>query len=295
MELKHLHTFLTIVETGSFTHAAKKLNYTLPAITAQMAQLERELSVQLFEKLGRTMVLTQAGRQAVPYVREVFASMEKLRGFEQELALCQGELRVGAGETLLCYRLPAVLKAFHQKAPKARLYLRSMNCYDIRDELLAGTLDLGVFYEDVGGFGSQLTTYALGNCPVGLVASPEIRRCFPDFITPHQKIPLPFIINEPNCIFRQMFERYLGERSIELDHTIELWSIPTIQNLVKNDVGVSFLPRFSVENELARGELVEIPTAMAAPEISAVCAHHKNKWVSPLMALFVELCQAARM
>ena len=75
-----------------------------------------------------------------------------------------------------------------------------------------------------------------------------------------------------------------------LDHTIELWSIPTIKNLVRNNVGISFLPRFAVQEELDNGELVEIPTEVANANISAVCGHHKNKWMSPLMQLFIDLC-----
>ena len=93
-------------------------------------------------------------------------------------------------------------------------------------------------------------------------------------------------------IFRQIFEQYLREKNIILDHTIELWSIPTIKNLVKNNVGVSFLPEFPVTEELNHGELVKIPTAISGTKITAVCAHHKNKWVSPLMQLFISLCDS---
>lgn len=293
MEIKYLNTFRTIVETRSFSNAAEKLNYTQSAITFQVGQLEQELSVKLFEKVGRKMVLTQAGEQLVPYVDEVFQSLDKLRCFENDLAECQGNLRIGVGETLLCYQLPGILKEFHRMAPKARLLLRSMNCYDIRNELVDGTLDLGVFYEDVGGFGTSLTTYPFGSYPVTLVASPGTRESYPDFITPDRRISVPFIINEPNCIFRQIFEQYLSEKSIMLDHTIELWSVPTIKNLVKNDVGVSFLPEFAVKEEIESGELVEIPTDISHANITAVCAHHKNKWMSPLMRLFIELCTAA--
>ena len=103
---------------------------------------------------------------------------------------------------------------------------------------------------------------------------------------------VPFIINEQNCIFRQIFEQYLREKSIILDHTIELWSIPTIKNLVKNNMGISFLPAFTAQEELDAGVLVEIPTEIADRTITAVCAHHKNKWVSPLMQLFIDLCTA---
>ena len=132
----------------------------------------------------------------------------------------------------------------------------------------------------------------MGTFPIILVASPETKNRYPDFITPDQKIPISFIINEPNSIFRQLFERYIREKSILLDHTIELWSIPTIKNLVKSSVGISFLPKFSVQEELDRGELVEIPTDLSNVQVSAVCGYHKNKWISPLMQAFIDLCTA---
>ena len=66
MDLKYLQTFAAIVEEGSFTKAARKLNYTQSTITFQMDQLERELSARLFEKVGRNMVLTKAGESLIP-------------------------------------------------------------------------------------------------------------------------------------------------------------------------------------------------------------------------------------
>lgn len=291
MDTKNLHTFKTIVETGSFTRAAEKLNYTQSTITFQMAQLEKALGAKLFEKLGRNMVLTSAGEQLVPYVDEVLSSLDRLQSFEAELEACQGELRVGVGETLLCYRLPPILKEFHRRVPKARLFLRSMNCYDIRNELCSGGLDIGVLYKEVGGLGANLNSYAFGRYPLCLVAAPEVRAAYPDFSTPAQRIPLPLIINEPLCIFRQIFESYLRERDIVLDHTIELWSIPTIKNLVINGLGISVLPEFAVAQELAQGALVRIPIELPQPSIGAVVAHHKNKWLSPLMKCFMELCR----
>ena len=126
-----------------------------------------------------------------------------------------------------------------------------------------------------------------------LIAAPDIKKSYPDFITPNRFIPVPFIINEAMCIFRLIFEDYLRKKSILLDHTIELWSIPTIKNLVMNEVGVSFLPEFTVKKELQTQKLVEIETDMPSPKISAVLAHHKNKWISPLMQCFINLCQSA--
>ena len=235
------------------------------------------------------MVLTKAGEQLVPYVSEVLRSVDKLRCFEGDLAACQGDLQLGVAETQLCYRIPAATGEFCRRAPKARLFLRSMNCYEIRDALLDGALDLGVFYEEVGGLGANLVTHPIGTFPVVLVAAPETKARFPDFITPDRRLAVPFVINEPNCIFRQIFEQYLRGRSIFLDHTIELWSIPTIKNLVKSGLGITFLPKFTVQEELERDELVEVPTAIKVPTITAVCAHHRNRWISPMMRLFIDL------
>ncbi len=291
MDLKYLQTFATIVEEGGFSQAASKLNYTQSTITFQIGQLEQELNVKLFEKIGRRMVLTQAGELLVPYVQNVLRSVDKIQYFQNDLENCQGDLTIGVAETILCYKLPHILAKLQEQAPQARLFIKSMNCYDIRDALLDGTLDVGIFYQNVGGLGDKLSTYSLGSYANILVASPALTKNFLDFTKPAQKLDVPFIINEKNCIFRQIFENYLRERGITLDHTIELWSIPTIINLVKNNVGITYLPRFTIEEDLRNGNLVEIDCAANNTMINAVVAHHKNKWISPLMQLFLNLCR----
>lgn len=149
MEFKYLQTFKTIIEEGSFSKAALKLNYTQPTITFQIGQLEQELSTKLFEKVGRCMKLTKAGEQLYPYINDVLDSIDRLHYFKNDLDEYKGTLQIGVGETLLCYRLPEILRSFHQYAPKTKLLLQSLNCYDIRDKLMNGLLDMGIFYEDV--------------------------------------------------------------------------------------------------------------------------------------------------
>ncbi len=288
MEFKNLVTFKTIVEAGSFTAAADKLNYTQSTITFQMAQLEEEFSTKLFEKVGRKMVLTSAGEAFIPYVDEILDAVGKLNYFEKEAGKCQGELKIGVAETFLCYELPPLLKAFVSKAPRAKLYIKSMNCYKIRNALVSGELDIGIFYQDIGGFGDSLCVTPLRSFPIALVASPETAARFSDFKTQNRKIDIPLIINEPNCIFRQIFEKYLSENGIVLDHTIELGSIATIKALVANDVGISFLPRFTVAEELKTGRLTEIETNVEHRELTIAIGYHKNKWLSPLMNLFID-------
>lgn len=289
MEFKYLETFKTIVLEGSFTKAANKLNYTQSTITFQMKQLEQELSIKIFEKIGRNMFLTKAGKDLIPYVDEALDSLNRLSSFSSDPLKLKGELHIEMGETLLCYKMAPILKKFHQLAPQAKIYLRSTNCYEILDKIKNGKTDMGVFYSNVCQSEEFLQSYQIGEYTMDLVAAPAVKEKYFDFITPNQHLDIPFIIDEPDCIFREIFENYLQSKNIFLDHTIELWSIPTIKNLVKNEVGISYLPTFTVQEDINNGELCKINTDIEDQKLTAVCAHHKNKWVSPLMELFIDL------
>ena len=78
MDTKNLVTFMTILETGSFQRAATQLNYAPSTVTSQMKQLEDELSIQLFEKVGRKMELTQAGKDILPYMERMHQNSRAL-------------------------------------------------------------------------------------------------------------------------------------------------------------------------------------------------------------------------
>ena len=92
-------------------------------------------------------------------------------------------------------------------------------------------------------------------------------------------------------MFRQIFESTLRQREITLENTIELWSIESIKQCVAGNLGVSFLPRFAVEDELKRGTLVELPFSETPLTIHALCAHHAGKAISPAMRVFMQCMQ----
>lgn len=284
MDLRRFITFKTVVEEGSFAQAARKLCCTQSTVTFQIQQLEQELSYPVFEKVGRRMALTPAGKLLLPRVRELTRVLEGIRQISSTEEDIAGDLRVMVGETLLAYKMPEVLKLFRLKAPKVRLSLQSVNCYVIRDSLLNDNTDLGVFYRV--GHDDALHMEYFGQQEVVLVASPLFQGF--DFTKSDQHIPVSFIINEPQCIFRQIFESTLRERKITLDNTIELWSIESIKKCVASNLGISFLPRFSVLRELESGELKELPFSSSPLSITALCAHHAGRTVSPAMKTFID-------
>ncbi|PXW46017.1 DNA-binding transcriptional LysR family regulator [Klebsiella oxytoca] len=284
MDLRRFVTLKTVVEEGSFLRASQKLCCTQSTVTFHIQQLEQELSIQLFEKIGRRMCLTTAGKNILPHIHELIKVMESIRHAARQDQEPSGELRIATGETLLAYKIPAVLQRFKLRAPKVRLSLQSLNCYSIRDALLDDDVDLGVFYRV--GNDEALKIHHFGEQQLVLVASPEHTSL--NFMRRDQHIPLSFIINEPQCIFRQIFESELRKRGITLENTIELWSIESIKQCVAGNLGVSYLPRFAVEQELREGKLVELPFSKKPLTINAVCGYHASKVVSPAMQVFVE-------
>ncbi|MDR1578919.1 MAG: LysR family transcriptional regulator, partial [Synergistaceae bacterium] len=278
MDLKYLTTIKTILETGTFQKAANRLNYTQSTVTFQIQQLEQELSLKLFERIGRRMVLTEAGREILPYIDAVLESVNRLGNFGKEDQELRGVLKLAMPETILTYKSQPILKAFREQAPQVKLLVRSQNCYLTRNQILNGDIDIAIHY-GVEGYNAMVVTKKLADFGQALVASPDLAGDQHDFITPNQRKTVSLISNDKNCISQEIFDQYLRDRKIYIENVIELWSIEAIKRSVVSDLGVAFLPYFAVEEELKSGKLIELPTNLKQKNISAICAYHKNKWV----------------
>ncbi len=290
MELKNLRTFQAVVDQGSYQRAAERLGYAQSTITVQIQQLEEELGVPLFERLGRRMVLTEAGERLLPQARELRLGAERLLESGREDGVLSGILRVDMAETLLCYKAQPVIRAFRERAPQVRLVIRSCNCMRIPINVRTGACDLGVGY-DMDWDREALEVEPMGEYDIVLLASPRFAE--PDFVTPGQRKAASLVTDEPDSIFRRRLEAYLREREIELDVTLELWSIETIKRCVMSDLGFTYLPRFVAEEELADGRLAELGAPVSGVPAPALCAWRKGRWIAPAMELFLELLREA--
>lgn len=290
MELKNLRTFQAVVDQGSYQKAADALGYTQSTVTVHIQQLEEELGVPLFQRVGRRMTLTQAGEQALAQTRELLLAAERLSQLGLERQAPSGTLRVDMAETLLCYKTQPVIQKFRKLAPQVRLIIRSRNCLDIAENVRSGACDLGVGY-DMDWSRDVLEVEPMGEYEVILLASSEF--CHPDFVTHNQRKPVSLVTDEPDSIFRRRLEEYLRERNITLDATLELWSIETIKRCVMSNLGFTYLPRFVAEEELKDGRLVELEAPISGVPAPALCAWRKGRWVTPAMELFLELLREA--
>ena len=288
MDIRHFKTFKSIIEEGNFSNAAAKLGYTQSTITSQIQQLEQELSIKLFEKIGRNMVLTTLGKELIPYANELLNTVKKIESIGKFGDNITGELKIAVAESLMSYKLQEVLSLFKEKAPNVKISLISLNCYAIKNILLNGEVDLGIMY-DVGSQNDNLNIVKLSDFNLALICSPLLKQEDFDFCRSNQKLNTTLIINEIESIYRKILESYFFDNSIFLNNIIELWSIEAIKKCVASNLGISFLPRFTVDEELENGKLKELKVGCSDAKITAIYAYHKNKWISPAMSLFIEL------
>lgn len=288
MELKYLYTVKKIIETGSYQNAAAALNYAQSTITFQIKQLENELSIKLFEKSGGKMELTQAGKELLPIIDKVLQSVDELLSYNDKGGPLRGTLTIALPESLITYQMQPVLKVFKEKAPDVKLSLQVMNCYAIYACMINGDIDIAIHY-DVGKYPVSFETKKLKTYPLVLVSSAKMNESDKDFRSPDQKKPVCHIQNDPNALYLKIFHQYLRQKNILLETELEVWSLEAIKRSVISNLGVAFLPYFTVENEVLQGSLKEIQTDIEHAEITAVCAYSKGRWQSPAMKLFLQL------
>ncbi len=290
MELKSLYTVKKILETESYQKAAQALNYAQSTITFQIHQLENELSVKLFEKSGKRMILTQEGRALLPYIDQILQATEAMQHFHDRQEALYGNLRIALPESLATYKMQPVLRAFKTQAPGVKLSLQVMNCYAIYDRLLDGDIDLAIHY-DIRPYPGNFEIRNLASYSLAMVASPNLSTSAGDLITPNQRKDLCHIINDRNALYLKILDVYLKQKNIHLEEGIEVWSIEAVKRSVMSNLGIAFLPRFTVEEELQQGRLKELPLDMPEVRMTAVCAWKKNKWKSPAMEYFLKLLE----
>ena len=148
MELRQLQTFREVARTLSFTRTANTLNYAQSSVSAQIQALEEELNVTLFDRLGRRIVLTDAGQRLIPYVDKILALADEAQKVVTGDTEPTGVLTIGAPETICAYRLPTVVEAYRRCYPNVDIIFRpDLNSADWDGMLREGTVDAVLIVE----------------------------------------------------------------------------------------------------------------------------------------------------
>ena len=165
IELRHLRYFLAVAETSHFTKAAGKLNVTQPTLSHQIRQLEGQLNLSLFDRIGRRVRLTSAGELLLPHARRVLKELEDAHTALSELSqLKRGELDVGIVQTVNACVIPEIVGRFSATHPGVRVNCLELAVEDIESGLHTGKLHIGIsFFPPVqnGLMGERLFTEEL--------------------------------------------------------------------------------------------------------------------------------------
>ena len=288
MNTKSLVTFKTILEVGSFQKAADKLGYTQSTVTFQIKQLEEELALKLFEKIGRRMELTQAGKDIMPYIDMILQGAEQISNYGKSLSEISGSLKLAIPDSILIYNMQPFMQAFTHEAPNVQLIVNSIQSGEINQSIADGTADIGINCEK-DSYPDSVIHKKLGKYKAVLVTSPFANNNLLDFITPHQRKPISLICNEPDGYYQLDMDKYLSEKDIFLNPPMKVQSIEAVKRCVMNNLGIAVVPTYSIGEELKNGSLMPIKTELDEKTYDSFYIYHKNKWVSPQMELALDL------
>ncbi len=148
MEFRQLKTFRVVAENLSFTKAAKKLFMAQSSVSAQIRALEEEFEVKLFDRIGRRVLITDAGRKLFEYACRMEDMSDEIRSEVTEANFVKGSLRIRIPETLATVYMPEIVDQYHKMNPDVKLNF--INCSDLqlREELNSGRIDLAFLMTD---------------------------------------------------------------------------------------------------------------------------------------------------
>lgn len=288
MEIRHLQTFITIVELGGFSKAAEHLGYAQSTITSHIQILENELNEVLFDRLGKKIVLTNVGKELVPYTKQMLDVYKEIRNITSEQKGISGDLVIGAGESLSIYRLGEILKEYKRNFPNVNIILKNSICSDLRSKLHSGEIDI-IFTIEPQIMDMDLVVKNLKDECMAIIASPDADLEFLSTNLVNETARENIILSENGCSFRIAFENYLKHKKIRYKNPLEFSSIEATKKCVMNGLGISFLPLYTVRAELKEGSLKMVELKESLDKFSTQLAYHKNKSISGPMSKLIEI------
>ena len=257
MHIETLKTFCDLVESGSFSKAARQNFVSQSAVSQQLRALEAHYGRRLVERgPGRPVLLTDAGRLLYS---EGKAILERFRTLDQRLRegaeVMAGTVRVATVYSLGLHTLPPYVKQFLAQHPQVNVRVEYSRTDRVYEACLDGTIDLGIVAQPSRR--ARIEVIPLRPEPLVLVCSPEHR------LARRRKVPLgqlegePFVAFERNVPTRKAIDRILKEHRVSVSIVTEFDNIETIKRSVEAGLGVSIVPQNSVRNEAKARTLLE--------------------------------------
>ncbi len=251
----HLRYFQTVAHEGNLTRAAQRLNVSQSAVSSQIRQLEQRLGQALFERRGRTLILTEAGRIALDHADAIFATGRELVATLQQSGRQRQPLRVGSLATLsrnfqLKFLRPVLGR------PDVEVILRSGSAAELLNALAAVHLDLVLTNQPPPA--DALTSFIvqrLDEQTVSLIGVADV--CPPGLSLQQRLADMPLILPTPASGLRMGFDSLIDRLGVRPQIAAEVDDMAMMRLLAREGIGLAVLPPIVVRDELASGALIE--------------------------------------
>ena len=292
LDSRQVRAFCTLARTGSFTKAARELHLTQSGISHSMKALEGDIGCRLLDRLGKKVVLTQAGEQLLHHAKKILREMESARESLGHLGKWgRGRLRLGASTTACQHIIPPVLREFKESFPEHAIAIEPGDTPELVGALLDQRIDLALslatsnepqlefhplFTDDLHFIVAALHPWA----KAGRVERSDI---------PRQN----YILYNKNSVTFRLIEDYFRREAMVLNTVIELGSMEATKELVKLGVGVSILAPWIAQKEIEEGSLVALPLGRRKLQRRWGILHWRGKRLNLAEETFIGLCESA--
>lgn len=288
MEFRNIVTFLSVAETGSFTRAAEQLGYVQSTVTIQIKQLEEELGIVLFDRIGKKVELTANGQTFIHYARQLLNISEQAKLIGKKTDTIKGNLRIGILESLLIWVLTEKLPDYYKRFPLIEVRTRTAPANELFQLLKQNELDI-VYFLGKKKFSNDFVRAWSEPVRIVFVTHPDNPFANKEKVLLRELVGEPFILTENSGLYRNALVEIAMQQGIEIKPSFVIDNTSAIIKLLKKGIGISFLPEYAVKESLINNELVIIDVEDCSIEFWSQVFYHKDKWLSPQISSFIDL------
>ncbi len=252
MDLANLNAFIAIAETGSFSLAGERLHLTQPAVSKRIASLEQQLRVRLFDRLGREIGLTEAGRALLPRAYQILGVLDDTRRALTNLnGEISGRLTLATSHHIGLHRLPPLLRTFTRTHPQVALDIQFLDSEVAYEEVLHGRAELAVITL-APETREPVRAKAIWNDPLDFVAAPEHPLARLDSVTLADVARHPAVFPGGNTFTHHIVRRLFEREGLTPNIGMSTNYLETIKMMVSIGIAGSVLPRTMLDDQVAR-------------------------------------------
>ena len=291
MDFDQLEAFLEVARHASFSRAAEKRFRTQPAISAQIRALEEEVGAQLFDRSGGRVSLTAAGKEFHKYVEETLEARKQMVAHLAEMEhVPRGEIVVGANEGTCLYVLPEVFAEFKKQYGGVAVGIKSAESTRILESILDNSVDFGVVSLPVSD--NRLTVVPIHRDELVVITAPEHTLARMKSVPIAEAAKYPLLLPKSGHT-RDALEEIFFERRLKPTISMELDSSELLKRFAAADVGVGFIARSNVVDDVRAGLLSAMPLTDVTIKRDLALVFRKDKALSRAALAFIEI--AARL